>query len=121
MAESSPNWLKTPWEKEKLLVPSNFSFSHRIFKRLVLQIRKNQGLFGKGLRLVLTKRGLCTLMIHFTSQLLRYLWIEKNLHQSINLKYAGKEFLLKRVSNSKPQDHDSDTLPRSHLGWAYYP
>ena len=31
---------------------SNFSFSHSVFKRLVLQTRKNQGLFGKGLRVV---------------------------------------------------------------------
>ena len=38
------------WEKEKLLVTSNFSFSHSVFKRLVLQTRKNQGLFGKGLK-----------------------------------------------------------------------
>ena len=36
-------------EKEKLLVTSNFSFSHGVLKRLVLQTRKNQGLFGKGL------------------------------------------------------------------------
>ena len=36
-------------EKEKLLVISNFSFSHDAFKRLVLQTHKNQGLFGKGL------------------------------------------------------------------------
>ena len=53
MAESSHNWLKTPWEKEKLLVTSNFSFSHSVFKRLVLQTRKYQGLFGKGLTLLL--------------------------------------------------------------------
>ena len=38
------------WEKEKLLVMSNFSFSHSVFKRLVLQTHKNQGLFGKGLK-----------------------------------------------------------------------
>ena len=31
---------KTLWEKEKLLVMSNFSFSHSVFKRLVLQTRK---------------------------------------------------------------------------------
>ena len=41
---------KTLWEKEKLLVMSNFSFSLSVFKRLVLQTRKNQGLFGKGLK-----------------------------------------------------------------------
>ena len=28
----------------------NFSFSDSVFKRLELQTRKNQGLFGKGLR-----------------------------------------------------------------------
>ena len=32
-----------------MLVTSNFSFSHRVFKRFVLQRRKNQGLFGKRL------------------------------------------------------------------------
>ena len=49
MAKSSPKGLKTLWEKEKLLVTSNFSFSRSVFKRLVLQTLKNQGLFGKGL------------------------------------------------------------------------
>ena len=34
---------------EKLLVTSNFSFSHNVFKRLVPQTRKNKGLFGKDL------------------------------------------------------------------------
>ena len=50
MAESSPNGWKTLLEKEKLLVSSNFSFSHSVFKKLVLLTRKNQGLFGKGLK-----------------------------------------------------------------------
>ena len=45
---------KTLWEKEKLLVTSHFSFSHRVFQRPVLQTRKNQGLFGKGLKKKLT-------------------------------------------------------------------
>ena len=40
---------KTLWEKEKLLITSNFSFSHSVFKRLVPHTRKIQGLFGKGL------------------------------------------------------------------------
>ena len=51
MAESSPNGQKTVWEKEKLLITSIFSFSHGVFKRPVLQTRKHQGLFGKGLTL----------------------------------------------------------------------
>ena len=33
-----------------MLVTSNFSFSHTVFKRLMQQTRKNQNLFGKGLR-----------------------------------------------------------------------
>ena len=49
MADSSPERLKARWEKEKLLVASNFSFSHSLFKRLVLQTRKKKGLFWKGL------------------------------------------------------------------------
>ena len=52
MVESSPKGWKTLWEKEKLLDTSNFSFSHSVFKRLVLQSRKNQSLFGKGLSLL---------------------------------------------------------------------
>ena len=51
MAESFPNGQKTLWEKEKLLVMNNFSFSHSVFKRLVLQTCKNQGLCGKVLSL----------------------------------------------------------------------
>ena len=54
MAVSSQNGLKTLREKEKLLVTSNFSFPHSVFKRLVMQTRKNQGLFGKGLTLYQT-------------------------------------------------------------------
>ena len=50
MAESSPNGYKTLWKREKLLVTSNFSFSHSVFKRRVLHTRKNQGLFGKELK-----------------------------------------------------------------------
>ena len=42
------------WEKEELLVTNNFSFSHNVFKSLVKQTRKNQGLFGKGLKKRLT-------------------------------------------------------------------
>ena len=33
---------------------SNFSFSHSVFKRLVLQIQKKQGLFGTGLKVSLS-------------------------------------------------------------------
>ena len=40
-----------------MLVTSNFSFFHCVFKRLILMSLKNQGLFGKGLTWYLTIRG----------------------------------------------------------------
>ena len=36
------------WVKEKLLITSNFSFSHSVFKTLVLQTRKTRACLGKG-------------------------------------------------------------------------
>ena len=50
MAQSSTKGYKTLWEMEKLLVTSNFSISHSVFNRLILQTRKKQGLFGEGLK-----------------------------------------------------------------------
>ena len=38
------------WEKEKLLVTSNFSFSRSVFKRLVSQRRQKVWLCGNGLK-----------------------------------------------------------------------
>ena len=48
--ESSPNGLEPLWENEKLLIKSNFSCFHSVFKRLVQKTRKNHGLFGEGLK-----------------------------------------------------------------------
>ena len=38
--------------KGEIACKSNFSFSRSVFKRLALQTRENQGLFGKGLNFV---------------------------------------------------------------------
>ena len=57
MAQNSSNGLKTLWEKVKLLVMSNFFFSHSVFKRLVLETHKNQGLLGKALNELKTVDG----------------------------------------------------------------
>ena len=51
--------IRTHWEKEKLLVTSNFSFSISVFKKLVLQTHKNHGLFGNGL-------GKCSVYVQIT-------------------------------------------------------
>ena len=42
--------VETLWEKEKLLVMNNFSFSHSVFKRLVSQGRQKVSMYGNGLR-----------------------------------------------------------------------
>ena len=47
-------WVETTalweWRNCSLLIASNFSSSHSVFRRLVLQTHKNQGLFGKGIK-----------------------------------------------------------------------
>ena len=51
MADSPLKGLKPLWEQEKFLVARYFSFSHRVFKRLVLQTRKHNGLFEKRVKI----------------------------------------------------------------------
>ena len=46
--------LKTWWEKEKLLVTSNFSFSHGAFHSYISLVRQNAALCGNGLNLYQT-------------------------------------------------------------------
>ena len=56
IAGSSLNEWKTLWVKEKLLVTSNFSFSHSVFKRLVSQGCQKVSLCGNGLNFVVWQR-----------------------------------------------------------------
>ena len=55
---------KTRGKKEKVLITSDFSFSLCVFQSLVLQTRKNQGLFGKGLRYC--RKSILTIFIQFS-------------------------------------------------------
>ena len=50
MPESYPNGQKTLWENEKLIITSNFSFSHSIFKGRVAYYRhlKTRAYLGDG-------------------------------------------------------------------------
>ena len=52
MAESSPYGQKTQWEKGEIARYEQFLLFPLCFQRHVLQTRKNQGLFGKGLKLI---------------------------------------------------------------------
>ena len=47
MTGSSINGYKTLWKKEKLLVTSNFSFFHRVFKRLNCRHMKTRARLGR--------------------------------------------------------------------------
>ena len=42
--------VETLWEKEKLLVTSNFSFSHNVFKSCLYLMCQNEYLWSKGLK-----------------------------------------------------------------------
>ena len=59
MAESSPRGLKILWgKKEKLLVTSNFSFSHTVFKRLAddnFKFDENGGKFSERVENIVRK------------------------------------------------------------------
>ena len=73
MEESYPNGQKTLWEKEKLLVMSNFSFSHCVFKKLVSQGRQKVSLCVNGLNIFsndreIAKSSACFLACYFTSK-----------------------------------------------------
>ena len=49
--------LKLPWEKEKLLLSSNFSFSHNVFYSEISLVRQNAALCGNGLTLSHSRPG----------------------------------------------------------------
>ena len=85
------------WEKEKLFVTSNFSLSHSVFKRLVLQTRKNQGLFGKGLK----QNGV---RMYFDLGLLRidktYVQLQEDIHISSVVRLRNKLVLKPLTSHA---------------------
>ena len=92
----SNGWKKL-WEKEKLVVTSNFSFSHSVFKRHVLQTRKNQGLFGKGLKswfipcVFLNKPWFWRVC---STSLLKTLWENEKLPLMCNFSFSHNVFYL---------------------------
>ena len=53
MAESSPNGYKILWEKEKLLVTSNFSLSHFFFQETFTTDTLKPGLVWEMVKIIL--------------------------------------------------------------------
>ena len=88
---------KTLLEKKKLLMTSNFSFFHSVFKRLVLQTRKNKGLFGKGWKLKQT-----TILMWFKWSNLSFILQKKfivNIHKFLTSR--------KRICTTRAGNHHS--------------
>ena len=60
--------LKTLWEKEKLLIVSNFSFSHNVFKSCLLLMHQNGYLCNKGLNCLFLSKHQQGLLNHIQRQ-----------------------------------------------------
>ena len=86
MAEGSPKGQKTLWEREKLLIMSNFSFFNSVFKRLVPQTHKNKGLFGKGLKMYICMKGLAIINSFFQTMTVQFENQKKNLEKTLKVK-----------------------------------
>ena len=126
------------WEKEKLLVTSNFSFSQCFQKACFPGASK--GVIGlRSLMLIWLYSGfnatLTAKVISWRSVTQCVCWLS---HTSTNTtfskplttflicfsrgerqKYTGKKVCLNRVSNSQPPGHESDTLTTEPLGWGH--
>ena len=79
---------KTWWEKEKLLVKSNFSFFHRVFHSYISSVRQNVALCGSGLTLYSTDT-------HFdasTQKFLKTLWEKEKLLVTNNFSFLHNVF-----------------------------
>ena len=59
--------LKTLWEKEKLLVTSNFSFSYHVFKICLLLMRQNEYICSKDLNSTNKGKGILYLGLKATT------------------------------------------------------
>ena len=55
-------------EKEKLLVTSNFSFSHSVFHSYISLVRQNAALCGNGLKRYRTKESKLKSIVHVNIQ-----------------------------------------------------
>ena len=87
MAESFLKGQKTLWAKEKLLVTSNFSFFHSVFKRRILQTSKNKdlktgGRWFRGLMIVIATGFIPPSSISIVVIWERSQWLGKNIERS---------------------------------------
>ena len=98
---------KTPWEKEKLLVTSNFSFSHGVFNCWLVVLGFNATLTA----MVISWRTYVSWLSH-TSTNTTFLSKPTDYFscRGERRKYAGNKSRLNRGSNSQPPGHESDTL-----------
>ena len=98
--------------KTEIAFMSNFSFSHTVFKRIKLHIRKNKGLFGKWLTYLLkgpTKVTLSSLprLTTVVALWLEHLPCEREVMGFIPCSYRSKS--LKLVEVAFLQDYGNST------------
>ena len=74
------------WEKEKLLVMSNFSFSHSVFKRLVSKGHQKVSLCGNGLKEFWKLNNSGHELFIFQIFLIAIDWNFKELHHYLSIK-----------------------------------
>ena len=125
--------LKTLWEKEKLLVTSNFSFSHNVFN-LIRWLYPHLPIFLTSyLYLLLNwKSLLIDWMVFYAAfnsisvisrrqfTLFMLSWVSPVLGQALKCLAKGhsheKTQRIQWGSNPGPLDYESNTLPLSHVG-----
>ena len=135
MTECSQNGWKTLWEKEKLLATRNFSFSHNVFKRLILQIRKSQGLLGNlvvlGFNTTLTAKVISwrsvthMCFLAFLHQYLHYFSFQSHrlLFSHASAEVRGENTPERKVASTEDRTHNHQVTsptrsPLSHPGGA---
>ena len=112
------------WEKEKLLITSNFSFSQSVFKKLVSQGRQKVSLCGNGLTgKVISWRSVIHVFPGFLTPVLTQFFFPKPPNTILTCfcrgkrpKYARKKSRLNRGSNSQPPGHEYNTLTTDQTG-----
>ena len=109
MTESFQKGRKHCRENEKLLVTTNFSFSHSVFKRMYIRHIKTRVYFGKGLRAQIT----CAEQYHLnflSSDKIFYLTKMKGCADEKSKATQNLNFLFKRVERNVEKSENAGYL-----------
>ena len=103
--------VETMWEKEKLLIMSNFSFSHDVFQRLVLQICNSKGFVWERVNM-----SLCLLVIWPIKDFRRLgKWCDNNTYRICCCKSHFHILDMRLYLHSETERLNSRNRPSSHV------